>query len=255
MRRGECLGLLGPNGAGKTTTLKMLSTLLRPTEGKAQVLGFDPVSEGAQVRRRLGVVPQEVALYDDLTAAENLDFFGRMYGVEDGRIGERVKWGLAASGLSDRGDDRVSTFSGGMKRRLNIVAALLHEPELVFLDEPTVGIDPQSRNHIFEMVEQLAAGGLTMIYTTHQLGEVERLCDRIAVMDTGRVIANGTLEELAEQTSGDGAARLDLPEGTNMERVAELLRAEGIDAQVRGGGLDLEEIFLALTGRGLRDDD
>ncbi|MDA1266434.1 MAG: ABC transporter ATP-binding protein [Planctomycetota bacterium] len=255
VRRGECLGLLGPNGAGKTTTLKMLSTLVLPTEGQMEVLGLDPVTNGPAVRRRLGVVPQEVALYGDLSARENLAFFARMYGVSAGRVTERADWGLEVSGLADRAGDRVSEFSGGMQRRLNIVAALLHEPELVFLDEPTVGIDPQSRNHIFEMVERLHADGLTLVYTTHQLGEVERLCQRIVIMDRGRILASGTLEELQQGTTPEGAGALDLPADVDLERVVEVLRAAGIKAAVRAPALGLEEIFLALTGRELRDED
>jgi linearmycin/streptolysin S transport system ATP-binding protein len=254
VRRGECLGLLGPNGAGKTTTIKILSTLVAPSEGEVRVLGLDPVREGPRVRRQLGVVPQDVALYGDLTAAENLAFFGRMYGVAPARLAQRVAWGLEVAGLTERADTRVSTYSGGMKRRLNIVAALLHEPELVFLDEPTVGIDPQSRNHVFEMVEELHAGGLTLVYTTHQLGEVERLCDRILVMDRGRQVAMGTLEQLQREVSGSGAAGLDLPPGTDLEQVAAVLRAQGIEAAVRVQAPDLEEVFLAVTGRALRDD-
>ena len=255
VHRGECLGLLGPNGAGKTTTLKVLSTLVAPTEGRVEVFGLDPAIEGAAVRRRLGVVPQELALYDDLSAAENLAFFGRMCGVAADRLDARVAWGLGVAGLEDRAGDRVKIFSGGMKRRLNIVAALLHEPELVFLDEPTVGVDPQSRNHVFEMVEELNRAGMTLVYTTHQLGEVERLCDRIVVMDRGCVRAVGTLEELRAQVAGDGAGALDLPDGVDLAQVVRVLREQGIEARVREGALGLEEIFLALTGHALRDDD
>ncbi len=253
VERGECLGLLGPNGAGKTTTLKVLSTLAKPSDGRIEVLGLDPVRQGAEVRRRLGVVPQELALYEDLSAAENLAFFGRMYGVTPARLDERVGWGLEVAGLRDRASDRVQTFSGGMKRRLNIVAALLHEPELVFLDEPTVGIDPQSRNHVFEMVEGLHEGGMTLIYTTHQLGEVERLCDRIVVMDRGRALAVGTLEELQLQVAAGGSSGLEFEGDVNLSEVAALLREHGVEARVRENGLGLEEIFLALTGHGLRD--
>ena len=154
-QRGECLGLLGPNGAGKTTTLKILSTLLRPTEGRVRVLGLDPQSQGRELRARIGVVPQEIALYDDLTARENLSFFGRAFAVPRERLAARVDEALEASGLSERAGDRVGSFSGGMKRRLNIVAATLHEPELLFLDEPTVGIDPQSRLVILLMIQVL----------------------------------------------------------------------------------------------------
>jgi len=257
IERGECLGLLGPNGAGKPTTLRILSTLAVPTAGTVRVLGLDPVTHGPAVRRRIGVVPQEVALYPTLTARENLVFFGEMYGVTRDRMSARVDWGLEVAGLVERADSRVGTFSGGMKRRLNIVVALLHEPELLFIDEPTVGIDPQSRHHIFEMVDSLRAAGTTMIYTTHQLGEVERLCDRIVIMDRGRTIASGTLEELQQKSlerrgRGDG---LELGPQVDLEEVVRVLGERGIQAQVRKNLPDLEEVFLALTGHALRDED
>ncbi len=257
VQRGECFGLLGPNGAGKTTTLRVLATLTPPDAGEVSVLGFDPVAEGAQVRRRLGVVPQEVALYDTLSARENLAFFGAMYRLAPDLLAERVAWALDHAGLTERGDARVGTFSGGMKRRLNIVAALLHEPELVFLDEPTVGIDPQSRHRVFEMVEELNAAGTTIVYTTHQLGEVERLCGRIAILDHGRSIASGTLTELQRRALvGQGrAAALELPPDADLEEVVAILCERGIDARRREEAPDLEEVFLTLTGHALRDGD
>jgi len=257
VERGEALGLLGPNGAGKTTTLRILSTLLSADAGEVRVLGLDPASDGAALRGRIGVVPQEIALYGGLSAEENLRFFGELQGLAGARLADRVAWALEAAGLTDRGRSRVETFSGGMKRRLNLVAALLHEPELLFLDEPTAGIDPQSRNHVFERVEALREAGTTLVYTTHQMGEVERLCDRIAIMDRGRCIADGTLDELREHEavakSGAGPG-LALPADVSPERAAEVLRAAGIQARVRGADADLETIFLALTGRALRDD-
>ncbi len=197
VRRGESVGLLGPNGAGKSTTLRILSTLLQPDGGEISVLGLDPKSQGSEIRGRIGVVPQDIALYEALTAAENLSFFAELSGVPRARIKERVDQALETAGLTDRRSSRVSEFSGGMKRRLNLVAALLHEPELIFLDEPTAGVDPQSRNHIFEQVERLRAeSDVTLVYTTHQMGEVERLCDRIVIMDRGRCVADGSLTEL-----------------------------------------------------------
>ena len=258
VQRGEALGLLGPNGAGKTTTLRILSTLLAADAGTVRVLGLDPATDGADIRRRIGVVPQEVALYGGLTAEENLAFFGELAGLGGARLAERVDWALEAAGLADRRRARVSGFSGGMKRRLNLAAALLAEPELLFLDEPTAGSDPQSRNHAVESGEELRRGGTTIVYTTHQMGEVERLCDRIAVLDRGRCIAAGTLDELrrheAVAASGAGPG-LALAPDTDLERAVELLRASGIDADLRGADADLETIFLALTGRALRDDD
>lgn len=250
----EFLGLLGPNGAGKTTTIHVLATLLAPTAGRVEVLGLDPVSQGAKLRRRIGIVPQQVALYDELGAAENLDFLGRVYGLRGSRLKDRVDWALEVAGLTERRASRVSEFSGGMKRRLNLVAALLHEPELIFLDEPTVGVDPQSRNHLFEMIESLR-GQVTLVYTTHQMGEIERLCDRIAVMDEGRLVAQGTLEELhAAQVDGQQTAtRIELAEGQDRSKAAALLNAHGFETVQRDAHLDLEQIFLGLTGKALRD--
>ncbi|HEX6884237.1 MAG TPA: ABC transporter ATP-binding protein, partial [Planctomycetota bacterium] len=196
LRAGECLGLLGPNGAGKSTTVRILSTLLAPSGGHVRVLGLDPQREAERLRARLGVVPQELALYDVLTARENLEFFGRLQGLSGTLLADAVQQGLALAGLGERAREPVKAFSGGMKRRLNVAIALVHGPELVFLDEPTVGIDPQSRERIFEMVEALRARGVAVVYTSHQLGEVERLCDRIVILDRGRKVAEGTLEEL-----------------------------------------------------------
>jgi ABC-2 type transport system ATP-binding protein len=254
VERGECIGLLGPNGAGKTTTIRILATACTPTSGFVRVLGRDPTREAAEIRARIGVVPQEIALYDSLSARENLEFFGRLQGLRDERLRARVDWALREAGLADRADDRVAAYSGGMKRRLNIVAALLHEPELVFLDEPTVGIDPQSRLHVFEMVEAMRAAGIALVYTTHQLGEVERLCDRIVILDHGRVVAQGTLAEL--QGIGGVArrkwARFAMEPGAG--GAVELLAERGIACEIEEESAGLEEIFLGLTGRALRDE-
>lgn len=253
--KGEALGLLGPNGAGKTTTLRILGTLAQRDGGEVRVLGLDPARDGSELRARIGVVPQEIALYGPLGARENLMFFGRAHGLVGKQLKDRVDWALEASGLRDRAASRVETFSGGMKRRLNLVVSLLHEPELVFLDEPTAGVDPQSRNHLFDMIEGLRARGLSLVYTTHQMGEVERLCDRIVVMDRGRAVAAGSLEELQRHPSVAESATgaLSLGRGADLERAAGVLRAAGFDPEVRDGRAGLEEIFLALTGRTLRD--
>jgi ABC-2 type transport system ATP-binding protein len=221
-RRGEILGLLGPNGAGKTTLLSCVAGLLARYDGAMTWGGalFAPAADAA-ARARLGLVPQELALYDDLTARENLRFFARLQGVAPANVAAAVTQGLELAGLADRADDRVKTFSGGMKRRLNLAIGDLHGPELLLLDEPTVGVDPQSRNHLFESLQALRGRGRTLIYTSHYMEEVQRLCDRVAVMNDGAVIAVGTAAELA--------ARAGTPDA------------------------DLEQVFLALTGRSLRD--
>lgn len=251
--RGEAIGLLGPNGAGKTTTLRILSTLLEADGGDVRVLGLDPSKDGGDLRQRLGVVPQEIALYGGLTAQENLRFFADLHGLSGAARRERIDWALETAGLADRRDSKVEGFSGGMKRRLNLVSSLLHDPEIVLLDEPTAGVDPQSRNHVFEQVEALHAAGTTLIYTTHQMGEVERLCDRIVIMDRGRLIADGTLDELRwqAQTKAEGVVRIKSG-GTPADAVR-VLRAAGIEAEAAAETASLETIFLALTGRALRD--
>jgi ABC-2 type transport system ATP-binding protein len=252
---GGCLGLLGPNGAGKSTTVRILSTLLAPSAGSVRVLGLDPQREGERLRARLGVVPQELALYAHLTARENLAFFGGLQGLSGSLLADAVAQGLALSGLAERADERVKNFSGGMKRRLNIAVALVHGPELVFLDEPTVGIDPQSRERVFEMVAALRQRGVAMIYTSHQLGEVERLCDRIVILDRGRKLAEGSLEELRRHPSvrHAGGARLHFGEAAAAEKARALLVANGLAPRLEAEAPDLEQIFLDLTGRALRD--
>lgn len=222
IQAGEIFGLLGPNGAGKTTTISCLSGLLSRWEGSLHFLGesFRP-GKVADHRQRLGVVPQELALYEEMTAAENLVFFGKLSGLAGNALLTACDRALNLSGLEDRAQDRVKTYSGGMKRRLNLAIGELHSPELLLLDEPTVGVDPQSRNHIFESLKQLKLEGRTLLYTTHYMEEAERLCDRIAIMNDGVIAGVGTQEELgrlAGSTNGN-----------------------------------LEEIFLQLTGRSLRD--
>ena len=284
VREGEIFGLLGPNGAGKTTLLSILSCLLEPTGGEVRLLGRSIAPGDRLVRRRIGVVPQELALYSELTARENLLFFGELYGVRGGELRRRVEYILDAVGLGDRADDRVRTFSGGMKRRLNLGAALVHGPSLLLLDEPTVGVDPQSRNHIFEEVRRLNGEGVTLVYTSHYMEEVQALCSRIGIMDRGRLAACDTLPRLLQLLPGvlrfrvramtpalrerlknlPGAVlseRDDRPlelecgdlKGTLVELVR-LLQQTGTELM----GLDIEEtnlerVFLHLTGRELRD--
>jgi ABC-2 type transport system ATP-binding protein len=196
IEQGEVFGLLGPNGAGKTTTISMISCLLEPTSGQVSVDGALTTKDKMRVQRALGVVPQEIALYPTLTALENLKFWGRMYGLAGAALEQRVTEALELAGLADRAKERVETYSGGMKRRINIAAGILHHPKLLIMDEPTVGIDPQSRNHILETVKQLNTRGMTVLYTSHYMEEVEFLCDRVAIVDHGRVIAMGTIDEL-----------------------------------------------------------
>jgi ABC-2 type transport system ATP-binding protein len=257
VHRGEVLGLLGPNGAGKSTTVNLAVGLLAPNGGRVMVNGGDPRS--ADARRQLGVAPQALALYDMLSGRENLRFFGRMYGLRGDALADRVTWALDFVGLSDRAGDRVMTYSGGMKRRLNLAAGLVHDPELILLDEPTVGVDPHSRNQIFENILALKRLGRTLIYTTHYMEEAERLCDRVAVIDRGKLLAVGTVKELlaahgvkpvlvAQTTAGEHRAETPDPLG-ELNRLA----ATGTVLSFHMERATLEQVFLHLTGRSLRD--
>ena len=281
---GEIYGLLGPNGAGKTTTISIIATLLRPDAGEVTVDG-EAAGRG-DPRWRMGLVPQELSLADRLTGRENLRFFGRLYDLRGARLRERATWALDAVGLAERADDYVETYSGGMKRRLNIAAALLHEPKLLLLDEPTAGVDPQSRAYMFEIIGRLAAAGAAVLYTTHYMEEAQRLCRRIGILDHGRLLAEGTLEELIErvgarrvlavsaegldaESAGRLAAELGGPAFELCDDGAELAVAHAEHALVhavraadrlgialRSVALrepTLETVFLELTGRALRD--
>ncbi|HEY4238587.1 MAG TPA: ABC transporter ATP-binding protein [Kofleriaceae bacterium] len=282
VERGECLGLLGPNGAGKTTTISMACGVLTPTRGTALIGGVDLRKEPNVAKRKLGLVPQDLAVYEELTAKQNLQYFGALYGLRDEA---RIAWALGVVGLAERAGDLVKTYSGGMKRRLNIAAGIIHKPELLILDEPTVGVDPQSRNHIFETVKQLRGEGMTVVYTSHYMEEVELLCDRVAIVDHGEVVALGSIQELVAAHAGKGI-ELELvgtPEVVEAAVAAatahgavvredarkELLRIvptaglgpvlaaiEGTGAavaRIESRQANLETAFLALTGRGLRD--
>ena len=273
VRGGETFGLLGPNGAGKTTTIGMMIGVLTPDGGGVTVNGDARPTEPA-ARRAIGVAPQSLALYEELSAVENLIFFGRLYGLSGGGLKERVAWGLAFSGLEDRRRDRVKTFSGGMKRRLNIAVALVHNPQVIFLDEPTVGVDPQSRNHIFDRIEELRAAGRTMIYTTHYMEEAQRLCDRVAIMDHGKILDLDRVESLIQRHGGRSVVKaqlvrppldaavlpaplegLDLrfESATPLEDVGRLTSAGIAFQTLEVARPDLETVFLTLTGRSLRD--
>ena len=205
IRQGEFYGLLGPNGAGKTTTISIISTIVKPDAGTVSINGMDLAGNPIACKKIIGVVPQEIALYDNLTAQENLMFWGALHGVDKPTLKKRIDENLEMMGLSDRRNDKVKNYSGGMKRRVNIAASLLHLPKILFMDEPTVGIDPQSRNLIFEVVEKLHKAGMTIIYTTHYMEEAERLCDRIGIIDNGEIVAQGTLNELRTQSAMKGS--------------------------------------------------
>ena len=277
---GECLGLLGPNGAGKSTLIRSIVGRVVPDSGTIQVFGAPADSTAA--RNALGWIPQELALYPRLTCRENLQSFGRYHGLSGAPLEQAVARCLDWSTLTDRADDLVKNLSGGMRRRLNMAAGLIHQPRLVLMDEPTVGVDPQSRNHIFEMIEKLRDGGMSIIYTTHYMEEAERLCDRVAIVDHGRIIALGTNADLVQNAFGSRSQVLARFAGTN-ERVSAWVAQHGgqpadgvaqftIEHPTEIAGLledsvkaglelldvslrkpNLESVFLHLTGRELRD--
>jgi ABC-2 type transport system ATP-binding protein len=280
VRNRECLGLLGPNGAGKSTLIRAIVGRVRPDSGS--VLIFEAKPESPSARADLGWVPQEIALYPLLTCTENLEAFGSYQGLRGRALRDAVAWCLDWAALGDRAGSVVGTLSGGMKRRLNMAAGLIHRPSLVLLDEPTTGVDPQSRNRIFDMIAALRAGGSTVIYTTHYMEEAERLCDRIAIVDHGRVIALGTKDHLVEQSFGGrsdvvirftddnpGAAAWAAYEGGTFDGerahfsvaqptdIAGLLNSAGQGrlriADVTLRRPNLESVFLQLTGRSLRE--
>lgn len=258
VRKGELFGLLGPNGAGKSTSVSLAVGLLTPDSGTVVIDGLGNPADPA-VRQRIGVAPQALALYDLMSAQENLRFFGEVYGLSGAALSKRVAWCLDFVGLTERKNDGVGTYSGGMKRRLNLAAALVHDPELLLLDEPTVGVDPQSRNKIFENIEALHAEGRTVIYTTHYMEEAERLCERIAIVDAGKLLGLGTLPELLA-THGGPATLVVTTNGAERrvqtaDPLAELNRLAA-QAPIDAFQMErptLEQVFLHLTGRSLRD--
>jgi ABC-2 type transport system ATP-binding protein len=286
IQAGEIFSLLGPNGAGKSTIISMLSCLLRPTKGNAWVMGHSIKDNPQSVKTALGVVPQEIALYPDLTARENLNFWGKMYGMRGKELNQRIDQILEVIGLSDRQNDKVETFSGGMKRRVNIGVALIHKPDLIIMDEPTVGIDPQSRRHILDNVKQLNTQGMTVLYTTHYMEEAQELSDHIAIMDKGEVIAYGTHDELVKIVGE--LDRIDLMTNTLADQIIDTwkdingvhnvtsengtitllvqdsnlvlpeLFQSAAESDVRITSVEIQEpnleaVFLHLTGRALRN--
>jgi len=284
IQQGECYGLLGPNGAGKTTTISIMSTLIEPNDGEVNIAGYDLKKNPLDCKKSIGVVTQEIALYNEFSAYDNLLFWGGMYKIPGQELTDRIDDILDLLGLTDRKNDKVKTYSGGMKRRINMGTALLHRPKILFMDEPTVGIDPQSRNLIFEVVEKLHKEGTTIIYTTHYMEEAERLCNRIGIIDNGEIIAQGTLNEL--KTSGSMKESVVISytnltderyntiekEWKDLQRFEDTIHFYSMNIQgdlskiilmCNEFGLDirhidiqkinLETIFLSLTGKKLRD--
>jgi ABC-2 type transport system ATP-binding protein len=258
VRRGEIFGLLGPNGAGKTTTVHIAVGLLDADEGEVSIQGLGSPNR-PEVRAHLGIAPQSLSIYETLTAEQNLRFFGRIYGLSGRRLSERVQWALDFVALADRRRDVVRTYSGGMKRRLNLAAALVHDPDLILLDEPTVGVDPQSRNSIFDSILALKKEGRTVVYTTHYIEEAERLCDRVAIIDHGKVLALDTVSALLASHGGRPALVAESAGKTirveTDEPLAELnrLAASNPIGRFWVEHTSLEQVFLNLTGRQLRD--
>jgi ABC-2 type transport system ATP-binding protein len=286
IHEGETYGLLGPNGAGKTTCISMVTGVLRRDAGEVWLDGVPITTSGTAGRDAIGLVPQDLALYPDLTAKENLTFFGRLYGMHGAELKRRIEEVLDVVGLADRAGALARTYSGGMKRRLNIAIGLLHRPKLLILDEPTVGVDPQSRNAILESVERLSLEGVAVLYTTHYMEEAERLCDRVGIIDEGVLVAEGTWRELVQSIGGEDVVRMGA--SGDLEAAAEAVRAldgvkgvslqsEGLQVVTTGASRllprlvqavdaqgvelthvevlepDLESVFLHLTGKALRD--
>ncbi len=286
IEKGEIFSLLGPNGAGKSTTISMLSGLLKPDSGDAWIMGHSISKDSAEAKAAIGVVPQDIALYEDLSARENLVFWGKMYGIGGKALTKRVDEILDIVGLADRQKHRIDTYSGGMKRRINIGVALLHKPDVVIMDEPTVGIDPQSRRNILDSVKELNAAGMTVLYTTHYMEEAQELSNKVAIMDHGKIIASGTHDELVqivgeldkieltvnqngskmidswqslagvtEITSDNGLLTL-LVKDSNKVLPSIFETASQMDTRITSVEIfepNLETVFLHLTGRGLRD--
>ncbi len=252
---GEILGLLGPNGAGKSTTVGMLCGLIVPDAGRVTIAGAGIAAGADAFKRRIGLVPQDLALFEDLGALANLELFGALYGMPNELLKKRSLDVLAMVGLADRARDKPATFSGGMKRRLNIACALVHDPDVLLLDEPTAGVDPQSRNAIFDSLEALKRAGKALVYTTHYMEEAERLADRIVIIDHGRVVASGTQAELASTLPvTDETLALELDGIAGLALMDALAALPGVRRVQRGGNQpNLEDVFLALTGRQLRD--
>ncbi|WP_020062466.1 ABC transporter ATP-binding protein [Bacillus sp. 123MFChir2] len=286
VNKGEILGLLGPNGAGKSTTINILATVLAADNGEITILGHDLRKDVKPIKQGIGIVPQDLAIYEEISAEKNVRFFASLYKVKGKQLESMVKEALELVGLYEKKDDKPKTFSGGMKRRLNIACAIAHQPQLIIMDEPTVGIDPQSRNHILESIKTLKNRGATVIYSTHYMEEVEAICDRIIIMNEGKIIAEGTKEELNQQVSDEityyfcvkdlnrlneqqlyemnGITKVKLLENMleitagksndNLNGIISLMLASGCEIEsMSSKEASLETTFLELTGRSLRD--
>jgi ABC-2 type transport system ATP-binding protein len=284
IREGEIFGLLGPNGAGKTSTIAMLATQRRPSDGDATLFGHSARKEPYQVRQMIGFAPQEISLYPELTAAENLQFFGRIYGMNRAELGPRVEELLSMVGLYLHGDKRVGTFSGGMKRRLNLAVSIVHRPKLILLDEPTAGVDPESREQILNIIGGLRDNGCAILYTTHYMEEAERLCDRVGILSEGRLVAVGTLDtllseqdyaevievrglragiDLAAMQAWGGVSRIERDRSDGMTRLyvkrsadfllplQKIISRSNQNVRLKISPLSLEDLFLHLTGKTL----
>jgi ABC-2 type transport system ATP-binding protein len=284
--KGEIFGILGPNGAGKSTIVNILNTLVKPDKGDVIIDGVNINDDVDSIKLIMGVVPQEIALYEELSAYENLMFWGGLYNIPKQELKANVNNTLEIVDLVNRKDDRIKNFSGGMKRRINIACSLLHGPKILVLDEPTVGVDPQNRNHIFEVIERLNNEGMTIIYTTHYMEEAERFCDKIAIIDVGRIIAQGTLKELRKISDAKDILTIKLADSDNkiiygitsanplfkFDHTSDTLKVEcvnissdisiiinhiqnsgGIIESISTQGTNLESIYLKLTGKELRD--
>ncbi|MFP4469232.1 MAG: ABC transporter ATP-binding protein [Bacteroidales bacterium] len=285
--RGEFFGLLGPNGAGKTTTINILSTILKPDEGEVYINGHSMYDHPKQCKKFIGIVPQELALYEELSAMENLIFWGRLYGISQSEAETEAKKLLGLFELDSRSRSLIKSFSGGMKRRINMAAAMMHQPEILLMDEPTVGVDPQSRHKIYDVLAEIAYQGVTIIYTTHYMDEVEKICNRIGIIDHGQIIASGTLDELRQITGSTETIIIHFePSGTENNHCQKLKSEFGNPIAVENDKLvyttdnssrdlpllidrcsklcsaithiaveraSLENVFLKLTGRKLRD--
>lgn len=285
IRQGEILGLLGPNGAGKTTLIHALSGLIGIDSGSIELFGERPSGPMLEVKRKIGLVTQDITVFEDLTAQENLAFFGGIYGLRGTELRRQITETLQFVGLTDQAHKRPSKFSGGMKRRLNIACSIIHRPRLLIMDEPTVGIDPQSRNHILESVRELQKRGTTILYTTHYMEEVQSLASRVVIMDQGHVIAQGTIDELVKNIHHEEKIKLEVVELTedlinnikqldgvkhvvlngtqiqiisragagNLDRILSLAKSAGGVLSIHAEKPTLEDVFLTLTGKQLRD--